>query len=74
MADAGWIDTPGSSHVKAIKYEEENRNILIEFNDGSVYMYTNVPPSVWEEFLNHGSKGRFVNIVLRRQYTATRIR
>lgn len=71
MAD--WVQTPESSHVEAIKYEPEERSVYVKFNDGSVYQYMNVPESVWEELLASGSKGRFINIVLRRGYEYVKV-
>jgi hypothetical protein len=66
MAD--WISTPESSHVSAIKYEPENQEVFVQFNDGDEYKYSGVPENVWQEFLDHPSKGRYVNIVLARRY------
>jgi hypothetical protein len=33
----------------------------IQYIEGRVYDYKNVPPSVYEEFLKADSKGQFVN-------------
>lgn len=69
-----WVDTPESSHVDAIRYEPDTQDCYVRFQgDGSVYRYRDVPPNVWDQFLESGSKGRFVNIVLKRQYLYERI-
>lgn len=70
---AEWVQTPESSHVVAIKYEPETQDVHVQFNDGSEYVYSNVPSSVWEELLDAGSKGRFINIVLRRRFPYSRV-
>jgi hypothetical protein len=61
-----WISTPESSHVAAIKYNPETRELFIRFNDDSEYQYSGVPEKIWEELLASGSKGRFVNVVIKR--------
>jgi hypothetical protein len=66
MAD--WISTPGSSHVSAIRYEPDTQDCFVRFNDGTVYRYMDVPQKVFNELEGHTSKGRYINIVLRRQY------
>jgi hypothetical protein len=63
-----WVNTPESSHISAIRYDEENQDCFVRFGDGDTYRYLSVPKKVWEEFMAHPSKGRFTNIVLRRQY------
>jgi hypothetical protein len=66
---AEWVQTPESSHVEAIRYEPDTQDVYVRFqDDGSTYKYSDVPESVWNELLNSGSKGRFVNIVLRRRF------
>lgn len=61
-----WQQVFGSSNVSAIAYDAEKKECWVKFNEGSVYVYENVGPGVWEEFNNAQSKGRFVNLVLRR--------
>lgn len=71
MAD--WTPTPESSHVAAIKYEPDTQDLFVEFTDGSQYQYFDVPQNVFDEFSGHTSKGRYVNIVLRRRYKYQKI-
>jgi len=68
-----WIPTPGSSHVEQIGYEPDTQDVYVQFlDDGSVYRYRDVPMTVWNQFLASGSKGRFVEVILRRQYHYSR--
>ena len=66
MAD--WIPTPESSHVTQIKYEPDTQDVFVQFENGQVYQYKDVPERVWSEFLDSPSKGRYVNVVLARRY------
>ena len=63
-----WIDTPESGHVSRIRYEPDTQEVFVEFSDGSTYRYSGVPQNVYEELKDHPSKGRYINIVLRRRY------
>jgi KTSC domain len=66
---AEWVETPESSHVEAIRYEPDTHDLYVRFSDdGSVYQYMDVPIDVHRQLMESGSKGRFVNIVLRRRY------
>jgi hypothetical protein len=63
-----WISTPESSHVSAIAYSPDTQECFVRFGDESIYRYSGVPQQIWDEFLGHPSKGRYVNIVLRRRF------
>ena len=58
-----------SSNVKGIAYDEETKSLFIIFKTSSVYQYLNVPRAVYEDFKNAESKGRFLNIYIRGNYT-----
>jgi hypothetical protein len=40
-----------SDNVRAAGYDAASRTMLVEFNDGSLYEYTPVPASVWDDFV-----------------------
>lgn len=40
----------------------------MKFRDGTIYVYEDVPKEVWEGLVHAESKGRYVNIALRRPY------
>jgi hypothetical protein len=57
-----WIPVYESSVVEAIKYK-----------GGATYCYGDVSPEEYEGLLHAPSKGRYVNIVLRRTKTYTAV-
>lgn len=62
-----WVPVYGSSNVEAVRYDEASRECQVKFvKGGDVYTYLDVSPEEWHDLLNAGSKGRFVQIVLRR--------
>jgi hypothetical protein len=40
-----------SDNVRAAGYDDASRTMLVEFDDGSLYEYTPVPASVWDDFI-----------------------
>ena len=67
-----WQQVFGSSNVKAIKYDPENKECWVAFNNNAVYVYSDVGPGIWDELLHSQSKGRFVGIQLKRAHRSRR--
>lgn len=66
------IMTPvSSSNVARIGFE--NGVLRVQFHNGYVYEYYNVPESVYKAFLNAPSKGQFVHYNLKGFYDYRRI-
>lgn len=55
-----WIETPESSNISRIGYDEANRVLKIEFKNGSLYDYFDVPVNVFEGMRNAPSKGQYL--------------
>lgn len=69
-----WQQVLGSSNVQAIAYDEEKKEVHVKFHpDGAEYVYEDVGPGIWDELLNTPSKGRFVQIQLRRAHSYRRV-
>jgi hypothetical protein len=56
-----WVDTPASSNVYRIGYNEETMQFYVEFLTGKMYVYDNVPKEKWVEALSAPSIGKFLN-------------
>lgn len=41
-------------------YDDTNYILTVEFRDGTLYNYYDVPPSMWQEFYNSFSKGVYL--------------
>jgi KTSC domain len=54
-----------SSSIAAIGYDEDAREVYVQFRHGGVYAYAGVPREIWDELQRADSKGRFVNLVLK---------
>lgn len=64
-----WQQVLGSSNVQAIAYDEEKKEVHVKFHpDGIEYIYENVGPGIWDELQHTASKGRYVQIQLKRAH------
>jgi KTSC domain len=60
-----------SSMIDSIGFE---KNVLeVQFRNGGLYQYLDVPESVLAELMRAGSKGRFFNQRIRGRYPALRL-
>jgi len=55
-----WIETPESSNIARFKYDEANRVLKVEFKNGGLYDYFDVPDNVFEGMRNAPSKGQYL--------------
>jgi hypothetical protein len=63
-----------SSVIASMGYDHKKEILEIEFHyRGAVYQYDDVPPEVWEEFLESESKGKYFNENIRHDYFETRV-
>ena len=49
-----------SSNVASIGYDVTSQTLEVEFNNGPVYQYFDVPQAVYEAFMQASSKGGFL--------------
>ena len=61
-------NTVASSNVASIGYDEEAQTLEVEFLNGSVYQYYNVPNNMHDEIMRASSKGRFLNTYIKNAY------
>ena len=62
------METPDSSAIRAIRYDEERQRLLVRFIDGDEYAYVGVPGEVHRSFVDAESKGRFFSEAIRGKY------
>jgi len=63
-----WVATPESSAIARIAFDRARGVLAIEFEDGDVYDYFDVPESVHREMLAAPSKGGFFAAAIRGVY------
>jgi len=60
-----------STCTASVDYDESDQTLMIMFHRGGqgTYIYEDVPPEVYAEFMNAGSKGSYFNSHIRNEYT-----
>jgi hypothetical protein len=62
-----------SSNVASIGYNAETYVLEVEFSNGHIYQYFDVPQNVYTEIMSAASIGSYLNSYVRREYRYTRI-
>jgi hypothetical protein len=62
-----------SSSLRSVGYDAATSTLEVEFRNGSVYQYTNVPSELWTRFRHAESIGRFFQENVRDQFETMRV-
>ncbi len=57
-----------SSNLKKTEYDTETKKMLVEFNTGAKYEYSEVPHQVYTQFRMSESQGKFFNSKISKIY------
>ena len=68
-----YLATPGSSNIAAVQYDDETRELTVEFQNGASYKYREVPPSVMAGFREAGSVGQYFFAAVKNRYSYERL-
>ena len=63
-----------SSSLRSMGYDRATATLEVEFTNGGVYRYADVPPELWSAFRNSDSKGKFFQDHVREHFETTRVR
>lgn len=62
-----------SSNLRSVGYDEEFKILEIEFKQGRIYQYNNVPLTHFMGLMNAASKGRFFAQYIRDRFPTKRV-
>lgn len=62
-----------SSNIASIGYDEPSQTLEVEFTNGTVYQYYNVPQPLHEHLMQAGSKGQFLAYQIKNAYPYSRV-
>ena len=66
-ANFEYLDTDKSSFIRGAWYDKRNEYMVIKLND-VYYHYCGVPESVWKDFKQAESFGRYFNQAIKEEY------
>lgn len=55
-----WFDTPESSNISRVGYDETSRVLKVEFKNGNSFDYFDIPGSTFQAMRNSPSKGQYL--------------
>ena len=62
-----------SSNLASVGYNRETDTLEVEFLDGSVYQYYDVPENMYDQLMRAGSKGQFLHAYIKNAYSYSRV-
>lgn len=62
-----------SSNIQAVGYDESTETMRLQFANGSVYEYHNIPSIVYNDFMQASSLGAYLNRNIRNNYPYEKI-
>lgn len=68
-----WIKKTGSN-VKQFAYSTDSKTLTVEFNNGSIYNYTNVPIDIFNQMKEAKSVGSVFAKEIKGKYYHTQIK
>jgi hypothetical protein len=66
-------DSVASTNVASIGYDEASQTLEVEFMNGAIYQYYNVPAAVYEQIMQSQSKGAYLNTYVKNNYAYSRV-
>ena len=65
--------TVSSSNIHSIGYDVKFQILEIEFQDGGIYQYFNIPESIYNALMSASSYGSYFHRYIKDQYQWTKI-
>ena len=62
-----------STNISAVGYDDATETLEVEFLNGSVYQYYNVPAGLHEQLMQASSKGVFLNVYIKNAFPYSRV-
>lgn len=62
-----------STSIASIGYDPDTQTLEVEFNNGNVYQYFDVPQVVYDSFISADSHGKFLNSNIKGIYRYARV-
>jgi hypothetical protein len=62
-----------SSNLESVGYRPESETLEVEFKNGSIYEYYNVPEFMHERLMQAGSIGTFFNTEIKNNYACSKV-
>lgn len=68
-----WTETPESSAIRGVDYDEHRQVLTIEFNSGTRYNYFDVPKASYDGLERAPSKGQYLARAIKGRFRYARV-
>lgn len=62
-----------SSNVASVGYDASTQTLEVEFRNGALYQYFDVPEQIFQELMNAASLGSYLNAVIKQGFRYARL-
>ena len=62
-----------STAITLVGYDRTNRILRLQYTNGRIYDYPDVPPEIYRQLLNAESAGEFVNLEVKPNYDCSEV-
>ena len=62
-----------SSNISTVGFDTDTQTLEIEFTNGNIYQYFDVPFTIYEELMQAESKGKFLSTQIKGVYRYARL-
>lgn len=62
-----------SSNIESIGYDSESQTLEIEFLNGSIYQYFDVPEHVYDDLMSSDSQGKYLAHQIKGNYRYSKV-
>jgi hypothetical protein len=62
-----------SSNIKRTEYDTDSKELVVEFNNGLIYSYENVPHQLYTQFRMSESQGKFFSSKISKTFKYKRL-
>ena len=67
-------NTPlSSTSIRSLGYDQPSQTLEVEFLNGAIYQYYNVPENMYSEMMKASSKGKFLHLYIKNAYPFSRV-
>lgn len=62
-----------SANLQSVGYDAHHQTLEVEFRNGAIYQYYNLPQFMYERLMEASSKGQFFNAQIRNRFPYSRV-
>ena len=70
--EKGNVTEIDSSFIQSAEYDKSTKKLILRMKNGSQYVYENISPKRFKNFMNSDSKGKYFNEYIKPNYSVSK--